>query len=71
MCSSISVIKIFGYKTRRLPPYPCLTSLLLPQVRVSELWLGTCLEDVAETTKSHDTSFVMGWPTTNVVASFR
>ena len=54
-----------------MPPCHCLTSLLLPQVRVSELWLGTCLEDVAETTKSHDTSFVMGWPTTNVVASFR
>lgn len=44
---------------------------LKEKVRVSEMWLSSCLEDVAEVTKSHDTSFVMGWPTTNVVATFR
>ncbi|XP_069987275.1 uncharacterized protein [Penaeus vannamei] len=43
---------------------------LKEKVRVSEMWLSSCLDDVAETAKSHDTSFVMGWPTTNVVASF-
>lgn len=43
---------------------------LKEKVRVSELWLSSCLDDVAEVAKSHDTSFVMGWPTTNVVASF-
>ncbi|XP_053633237.1 uncharacterized protein [Cherax quadricarinatus] len=43
---------------------------LKEKVRVSEMWLSSCLDDVAEVAKSHDTSFVMGWPTTNVVASF-
>ncbi|KAF2351278.1 Rho GTPase-activating protein domain [Trinorchestia longiramus] len=43
---------------------------LKEKVRVSEMWLSSCLEDVAEVAKSHDTSFVMGWPTTNVVATF-
>lgn len=41
------------------------------QVRVSEMWLSSCLDDVAEVAKSQETSFVMGWPTTNVIASFR
>ncbi|XP_012227825.1 rho GTPase-activating protein 20-like isoform X4 [Linepithema humile] len=40
-------------------------------VRMSELWLTTGhIEDVAETSKSAETSFVLGWPTTNVVATF-
>ncbi|KAK4315100.1 hypothetical protein Pmani_013662 [Petrolisthes manimaculis] len=43
---------------------------LKEKVRVSEMWLSSCLDDVAEVAKSQDTSFVMGWPTTNVVASF-
>ncbi|XP_020286979.1 rho GTPase-activating protein 20-like isoform X2 [Pseudomyrmex gracilis] len=40
-------------------------------VRMSELWLTAGhIEDVAETSKSAETSFVLGWPTTNVVATF-
>ncbi|XP_032669575.1 uncharacterized protein LOC116843329 isoform X1 [Odontomachus brunneus] len=40
-------------------------------VRMSELWLTAGhIEDVAETSKSSETSFVLGWPTTNVVATF-
>ncbi|XP_072755151.1 uncharacterized protein [Anoplolepis gracilipes] len=40
-------------------------------VRMSELWLTSGhIEDVAETSKSAETSFVLGWPTTNVVATF-
>ncbi|XP_073993009.1 rho GTPase-activating protein 20-like isoform X3 [Rhodnius prolixus] len=44
---------------------------LKEKVRVSEIWM--CLsgiEEVSEVTKSRDTSFVLGWPTTNVVATF-
>ncbi|CAB0012029.1 unnamed protein product [Nesidiocoris tenuis] len=44
---------------------------LKEKVRVSEIWM--CLngiEDVCEVTKSRDTSFVLGWPTTNVVVTF-
>lgn len=41
------------------------------RVRVSEIWLATCLDDVCETTKASDRSFVIGWPTTNFVASFK
>lgn len=40
-------------------------------VKMSELWLTVGhIEDVAETNKSQETSFVFGWPTTNVVATF-
>ncbi|XP_034945775.1 rho GTPase-activating protein 20-like isoform X2 [Chelonus insularis] len=40
-------------------------------VKMSELWLTAGhIEDVAETNKSQETSFVLGWPTTNVVATF-
>lgn len=40
-------------------------------VRMSELWLtASHIEDVAETNKSAETSFVLGWPTTNVVVTF-
>nr|CAD7393500.1 unnamed protein product [Timema cristinae] len=45
---------------------------LKDKVRVSELWLSRCgMDDVIEVNKSSETSFVMGWPTTNVVATFR
>ncbi|XP_066994517.2 uncharacterized protein [Anabrus simplex] len=44
---------------------------LKDKVRVSELWLTRCaMDDVTEVHKSLETSFVMGWPTTNVVATF-
>uniref|UniRef100_A0A1B6DL33 Rho-GAP domain-containing protein n=1 Tax=Clastoptera arizonana TaxID=38151 RepID=A0A1B6DL33_9HEMI len=44
---------------------------LKDKVRVSELWLSrTALDEVTELNKSADTSFVLGWPTTNVVATF-
>ncbi|RLU19003.1 hypothetical protein DMN91_009361, partial [Ooceraea biroi] len=44
---------------------------LKQSVRMSELWLTAGhIEDVAETSKFADTSFVLGWPTTNVVATF-
>ncbi|RZF48325.1 hypothetical protein LSTR_LSTR010288 [Laodelphax striatellus] len=46
---------------------------LKDKVRVSELWLAAspqALDDVAELHRSPDTSFVLGWPTTNVVATF-
>lgn len=46
---------------------------LKDKVRVSELWLATCVDDVAEVSiasKSRDSSFVIGWPTINVVATF-
>ena len=45
---------------------------LKEKVRVSEIWMTRGgLEDVAEIPKSEDTSFVIGWPTTNVVVTFR
>ncbi|UYV68018.1 ARHGAP20 [Cordylochernes scorpioides] len=44
---------------------------LKEKVLVCELWLSSCIEEVCETTLSHDASFVVGWPTTNVVATFR
>lgn len=44
---------------------------LKEKVRLSEMWLASCLDEVTEVTKDPSTSFVMGWPTTNVVATFR
>ena len=44
---------------------------LKDKVRLSEMWLAACLDEVTEVTKDPATSFVMGWPTTNVVATFR
>lgn len=43
---------------------------LKEKVRTSEMWLSNCLADVSESTRSVDTSFVVGWPTTNVVVTF-
>ncbi|XP_023287924.1 rho GTPase-activating protein 20 isoform X2 [Orussus abietinus] len=44
---------------------------LKQSVRMSELWLTAGhIEEVAESNKSQETSFVLGWPTTNVVATF-
>ncbi|XP_063243066.1 uncharacterized protein LOC134542613 isoform X2 [Bacillus rossius redtenbacheri] len=44
---------------------------LKDKVRASEMWLTRCaMEDVVEVNKSLETSFVVGWPTTNVVATF-
>lgn len=47
---------------------------LKDKVRISELWLSTAIEEVAEGSagKSRDTSFVIGWPpSVNLVATFR
>ncbi|XP_055947749.1 uncharacterized protein LOC129981100 isoform X4 [Argiope bruennichi] len=46
------------------------TYKLKEKVRMSEMWLSQCLGDVCESIKSPATSFVIGWPTTNVVVSF-
>lgn len=43
---------------------------LKEKIRVAELWFSHCLEVVCEVAKNSDTSFVLGWPTTNVVATF-
>lgn len=45
---------------------------LKEKVRISEIWLTKCcLDDVSELHRSEDTSFVIGWPTTNLVVTFR
>ncbi|XP_025413731.1 rho GTPase-activating protein 20-like isoform X3 [Sipha flava] len=46
---------------------------LKDKVRISEIWLNespAVIDEVAEIPKSSDTSFVIGWPTTNYVAVF-
>ncbi|KAK3593139.1 hypothetical protein CHS0354_018271 [Potamilus streckersoni] len=47
------------------------TFKLKQRIRVRELWISSCIDDVAEITRPPDRSFVLGWPTTNVVATFR
>ncbi|XP_066924843.1 rho GTPase-activating protein gacU-like isoform X2 [Clytia hemisphaerica] len=46
------------------------TFKLKERIRVSELWLSNCIDEVTETTITHEKAFVIGWPTTNYVASF-
>ncbi|KAG8238219.1 hypothetical protein J437_LFUL017894 [Ladona fulva] len=44
---------------------------LKDKVRVSDMWLSLDgIDELIEVTRSSDTSFVMGWPTTNIVATF-
>ncbi|KAK2156117.1 hypothetical protein LSH36_221g02013, partial [Paralvinella palmiformis] len=43
---------------------------LKQRVRVSEIWLANCISEVAESCRPHDRSMVIGWPTTNYVATF-
>ncbi|XP_032235343.1 uncharacterized protein LOC5510315 isoform X1 [Nematostella vectensis] len=46
------------------------TYKLKQRLRLTELWLGSCIDEVCDTIKSRDKSFVLGWPTTNCVLSF-
>ncbi|XP_063058221.1 uncharacterized protein arhgap20b [Engraulis encrasicolus] len=39
------------------------------QVRLSEMWLSSCVEQVSERKFSPKNSFVIGWPTTNYVVT--
>ncbi|KAM7406892.1 hypothetical protein PAMA_002877 [Pampus argenteus] len=40
------------------------------QVRVCEMWMASCMEEVCEGSTNPERSFVMGWPTSNCVATF-
>uniref|UniRef100_A0A7N8WRF9 Rho GTPase-activating protein 20 n=1 Tax=Mastacembelus armatus TaxID=205130 RepID=A0A7N8WRF9_9TELE len=40
------------------------------QVRVCEMWTANCMEEVCEGSTNPESSFVMGWPTCNCVATF-
>ncbi|XP_015206970.1 rho GTPase-activating protein 20 isoform X2 [Lepisosteus oculatus] len=39
------------------------------QVRLSEMWIASCMDEVAERKLSLKNSFVIGWPTTNYVVT--
>ncbi|KAJ7320161.1 hypothetical protein JRQ81_019672 [Phrynocephalus forsythii] len=43
---------------------------LKSQARLSEMWTASCMEEVCEGSTNPERSFVLGWPTTNCVASF-
>lgn len=47
------------------------TFKLKHRVRVCEMWMSEgCMEEVSEATRAAEKSFVLGWPTTNFVATF-
>ncbi|XP_065579514.1 uncharacterized protein LOC136039586 [Artemia franciscana] len=47
------------------------TFKLKEKVRLAELWLSDrCIDEVTEASRSKDSSFVIGWPTCNVVSTF-
>ncbi|XP_038673699.1 rho GTPase-activating protein 20 [Scyliorhinus canicula] len=43
---------------------------LKKRVKICEVWMATCMDEVCEGSTSPELSFVMGWPTTNCVATF-
>ncbi|XP_076372682.1 uncharacterized protein LOC143257602 isoform X3 [Tachypleus tridentatus] len=46
------------------------TYKLKDKILVNELWLSSCLSEVCEPIISPEVSFILGWPTTNVVVTF-
>lgn len=40
------------------------------EVRLCEIWLADCIDQVSEIVCDRERSFVIGWPTVNVVATF-
>ncbi|XP_043928662.1 rho GTPase-activating protein 20 [Protopterus annectens] len=40
-------------------------------LRICEMWTASCLDEVCESNPNPDRSFVIGWPITNYVATFR
>uniref|UniRef100_A0A8D0GYC3 Rho GTPase-activating protein 20 n=1 Tax=Sphenodon punctatus TaxID=8508 RepID=A0A8D0GYC3_SPHPU len=43
---------------------------LKSQVHLCDMWTASCMEEVCEGSTHPERSFVLGWPTTNCVASF-
>ena len=41
------------------------------RVPLCDVWLSTCVDEVTELTRPLDRSFVIGWPTCNVAATFK
>lgn len=47
------------------------TYRLKHRVRVSEMWISECVDEVTDASISLENAFVFGWPTCNLVAAFR
>ncbi|XP_069125576.1 serine-rich adhesin for platelets-like isoform X1 [Argopecten irradians] len=47
------------------------TFKLKARVRVCEMWISNSVQDVTDLQRPQDRSFVIGWPTTNVIATFK
>ncbi|XP_044293771.1 rho GTPase-activating protein 20-like isoform X1 [Varanus komodoensis] len=43
---------------------------LKKQVHLNEVWTGSCFSEVSEKKMNPETSFVIGWPTTNYVVTY-
>ncbi|XP_033111610.1 rho GTPase-activating protein 20-like isoform X3 [Anneissia japonica] len=52
------------------PNKSCTSFKLKSRLRVSELWLATCIDEVSEVSNPVERSFVLGWPTTSYVLTF-
>lgn len=68
---TVVMLFFFLYRMFHYYHFRSATFKLKHRVRVSEIWLASCLDDVCESTKAVDKSFVIGWPTTNFVAAFK
>ncbi|XP_067676153.1 serine-rich adhesin for platelets-like isoform X1 [Haliotis asinina] len=47
------------------------TFKLKHRIQLCDVWIANCIEEVSELTRPQDRSFVIGWPTTNTVATFK
>ncbi|XP_021380052.1 uncharacterized protein LOC110467302 isoform X3 [Mizuhopecten yessoensis] len=47
------------------------TFKLKERVRVCEMWISNTVQDITDLSRPLDRSFVIGWPTTNVIATFK
>ncbi|XP_078496252.1 rho GTPase-activating protein 20-like isoform X2 [Lissotriton helveticus] len=43
---------------------------LKKRVRLCEMWIGFCLQQISDKSVSSEYSFVIGWPTTNYIVTF-
>ena len=70
----MDIILICVHKAYQVMHSVCRSSTtfrLKNRIRICEIWLSdSSFDEVSETTIPTDRSFVIGWPTTNMVATF-
>lgn len=70
-CRAVKVYVFLSNTNKIIDVYRSRTAFKLKyKLNVSDMWIASCADEVSETPRPADRSFVLGWPTTNVVAIF-